>query len=223
MNADYFSPIRLGKRRVRSSRETANRFPRVFRYLSIGVIIVGILSSVTGCHLIRPTPPPPPPVPLHIEARDYDRIAQELVDSLMSQRGLRENAVIALAPVAESFDGHYLFDSRTLQEKLELLMLQSGRFRLSFAVDAMGDNTPAVERLRIMQLQYEKSLSVDPADLRHFGNLADIDYMIFGRVSSITSGHGNHRSVTYMFNWRLGNTATGLVEWADEVSIRKGD
>lgn len=184
---------------------------------------IGASILLTGCH----HPPvtsggDPRAVTLGIDARDYDRIATELFNSLMLHEGLKENAVIALAPVAESFDGPYTFDARTFQEKLQVMAMRSGRFRFSFAVDVMDGESPAAERMRIMQLQYEKERTVDPEDLRVFGDLADIDYMIFGRVSSITSQLGRRREVTYNYSWRLGNCVNGLLEWGDEASITKG-
>ncbi len=163
----------------------------------------------------------PQAVTLNIDARDYDRIAAELFNSLMLHEGLKEHAVIALAPVAESFDGPYNFDARTFQEKLQVLAMRSGRFRFSFAVDVMDGESPAAERMRIMQLQYERDRTIDPEDLRVFGGLVDIDYMIFGRVSSVTSQLGRRREVTFNYSWRLGNTVNGLLEWGDEASITK--
>lgn len=192
-------------------------------WLSCAAIGASIL--LTGCQQHPParTADGPRAVTLGIDARDYDRIAAELFNSLMLHQGLKENAVIALAPVAESFDGPYSFDARTFQEKLQVLAMRSGRFRFSFAVDVMDGESPAAERMRIMQLQYEKERTVDPEDLRVFGDLADIDYMIFGRVSSITSQLGRRREVTFNYSWRLGNCVNGLLEWGDEASITKGN
>lgn len=193
-------------------------------HLWLSCVVIGASILLLGCQQHPPvrTAGGPRAVTLGIDARDYNQIAAELFNSLMMHQGLKENAVIALAPVAESFDGNYHFDARTFQEKLQVLAMRSGRFRFSFAVDVMDGESPAAERMRIMQLQYERERTVDPEDLRVFGDLADIDYMIFGRVSSITSQLGRRREVTFNFSWRLGNCVNGLLEWGDQVSITKG-
>jgi len=158
-----------------------------------------------------------------IDAADYGRIAQQFYASLVSSQKAQPGSVIALGPITIDMEPGYRFDARTLQEEIQTVVLQSGRFEFSFAVDAMQDNDAATSRYKVMSLQYEKESSVDPQDMVTFGRLAKIDHLIFGRVWSQTTDNGNFSEVTFTFQWRMGRCEDGLLVWADKASITKTD
>ena len=48
-----------------------------------------------------------------------------------------------------------------------------------------------------------------------------MDYLLFGRLSSLTVASGGRVEVTYTYNWKLGDCESGLLVWADEVELTK--
>lgn len=160
---------------------------------------------------------------LGIDPRDYNRIAKQFYESLVKSERIPQGSVIALGPVHGNLDRPYHFDARKLQEKIQVRASRSRRFNFCYAVDAMRDQDAAVARYKVMKLQFEKEQTVDSEDLRTFGELADIDYLVFGRISSHTTSKAFSREVTYTFNWKLGNCETGLIEWTDEAEFSKSN
>jgi hypothetical protein len=186
---------------------------------------------MTGCETVVQTQPPPSPVSsapvvvtegprritMNIDARDYEEIAARVYNSLVASKRIEAGKVVALGPVSQDTDIGYRFNARTFQEKIQVLGLRSGLLEFSFAVDALGGKDAAVERFKIMDLQWEKESTVDPEELRTFGTLANIDYLLFGRLSTDTA---NNETV-FRYNWKLGNCKTGTLVWADEFEMTK--
>ena len=108
------------------------------------------------------------------------------------------------------------------------MLLQAHKMRISFAVDAMAEDSPALALYHLMSRQWAEHSAVSGDQLRQLGNLMDIDYLLFGRVSAQTTSKRRKTEVTYTFNWKLGDCQTGLLVWADErervIGLRpKGD
>ena len=170
---------------------------------------------------------PPRITTLGLDSRDYNKIAKYMYQSIAGNSKVSQGKVVALGPVTVSPDGKGRFDGRTLQEKLQVTAHRGGLFDFTFAVDAMTQiadaegNQAAAERFKIMQLQWEKESTVDAEDLRVFGTLANIDYLLFGRMRSQRVEKGGHEEMTYSFNWKLGNCASGLLEWTEEMEFTK--
>ncbi len=158
---------------------------------------------------------------LSVDARDYNEVARRLYDSLAQSHKVQKGKTVSLGPVAAAFDGPYSFDARKLQEKLQVLAQRGGILQFSFAVDSMTEESPALERYRIMQLQWEKENTVRPQDLQTFGRLAAIDYLLFGRLASSTAARPGKTEVTYTYNWKMGDCETGLIVWTDETEVTK--
>ena len=207
-------------------------------------VLAVIIAAGAGCvtsHLSRQLSPPPPVtapdnrpqvrevvrrqgpglITLDINAADYNEIADRLVESLSAEGRVRKDGVVALGPVQVSLDGDYRFDAERLQEKIQVIALRSGRFQCSYAVNAIQGNSAAEERYRIVKLRWEQENAIDAEDLQTFGKLAKVDYMLFGRLSSVTARGEEREEVTYTFNWKLGDCLSGLLIWADEAEITK--
>ncbi len=157
-----------------------------------------------------------------IDARDYNEIAKEISESILLSSKIRlgEGKALVLGPV-DTDANIYRFDPRTLQEKIQTILINSGKLNASFAVDAITENTAAKARYNILLLEWEKKNTVSPEDLITFGKLADIDYLLFGRVSSFTVIKGETTEVTYTYNWKLGDCSTGLLAWSHERETSK--
>lgn len=199
------------------------------------------LIWLTGCETTAPSgavvsaPPPssvavvdgPQLASFGVDARDYNQIARALHDSLVKSGRVPRGAVVALGPVIYNLEPGMSFDHRTLGEKIQVEAMRSGLLQFQFAIDAQtkSDRADAQavvdERLKIMQLRYEQSATVDPEDLAAFGRLAKIDALLFGRVSTKTATVRGYRETTYTFNWKLGDCQSGLLVWADEFEYTK--
>jgi len=192
-------------------------------FVMIGGLAAGTLF-LSGCLTTQPdiqVIESPRIVTLAIDARDYNETAKRIYDSLTASPRVKRGKVVSLGPVDVALDRDYQFDHRALQEKLQVIALRSGLLEFNYAVDALTGNSAATERYRIMELQWTKENTVDPELLRTIGNLAKVDYILFGRVSSQTAIKGNQVEVTHRYNWKLGDCESGLLIWADEMEITK--
>jgi PBP1b-binding outer membrane lipoprotein LpoB len=163
----------------------------------------------------------PKMVTMDVNAQDYNDMAQKIEDSLAHSGKVTRSNVVSLGPVGVSVDGPYVMDPKTLQEKIQTVALKQGLIQFNFATEAISTNSAAAERYKIMELQWTKESAVDAESLRTFGTLADVNYLLFGRLSSKTAKSGNASEVTFTFNWKLGDCKTGLLIWADEMEITK--
>ena len=194
------------------------------KYIPIWLVLLlfGLYLGI-GC---APQPPIHQPdgggriITLDLDPRDYAEVAKQLTDSMATNSRLNDK-VIVLGPVVNDLDRSIRFDKVTLQEKIQEIELNRGQLQFQFAIDAMKGNDVCAERFKIMQLQFEKEDTIDPEDLLTFGSLADVDYILFGRVTSQTTKKWPQEEITYVFNWKLGDCRTGLLAWAKEIVITK--
>ncbi len=155
-----------------------------------------------------------------VNPQDYDLVANAMADSLLLADIPNIPRVVVMGPV-DSAQCQYRFDARLLADKIQTRLVQSQRFRVLFAADAMAGRSAAHSRYDLMRLQWERESAVRPEDLRTLGGLADIDLLLFGRVSSQTTTVGNRTEVTYTYTWQLGECESGLVLWADQEQFTK--
>ena len=196
-----------------------------------------ILICLSSFYLAGCTTPAPQPdvrvisqptiITTGVDADDYGNVATFLYNSLARSGKVRQGKVVALGPVAVNLDTGDRFDARTLQEDLQVYANRGGLFDFTFAVDAMSQisdsdgNVQARDRMRIMQLEFEKTDTIDPEDLRTWGSLANVDYLLFGRIKSMTARKGSYTEVTYRYNWKLGDCRSGLLVWTDQHRFTK--
>jgi hypothetical protein len=187
------------------------------------LVLSAMVLGIGAC--AHPASPPadvrvsshPQTITLALDARDYDELAADLAQSILadSALGLGPSRVLALGPV-DTDACKYDFDIRRFQEKLQTILLRSHKVSVSFALDAIKTSDVAAARYNVMLLQWKQDSAVDPQDLKTFGKLARVDYLLFGRLSDQTAEKGPRTEVTYTFNWKLGACESGLLAWADE-------
>jgi len=181
------------------------------------------MTLICSCQVTPQPPvvvsPSPSLITRGIDARDYNAAAQALYQSL-AQSAIPEGAVIALGPIATNTRNP--FDPVLLQEKLMVALGQTGRFRFSYAVsEALLGEDAAQERYKIMKLEWDKSSTMNPELLHTIGTLANIDYLLFGRVTEQITSIGNRAETTLTYVWKLGRCNDGIVAWADEFELSK--
>lgn len=161
---------------------------------------------------------------LGLDAKDYDEMAARMSQSVLvdSHLPLDGSKVVALGPV-DTDDCLHHFDTRTFQEKLQTVLMRSHTIQVSFATDMMSRDDAVRARYDVIREQWMKESTVDPATLRTYGNLAKVDYLLFGRLSEQSITKARINEVTYTFNWKIGDCETGLLAWQDDMSIVKRD
>ncbi|MBF0263769.1 MAG: hypothetical protein HQL46_00725 [Gammaproteobacteria bacterium] len=157
----------------------------------------------------------------NIDSKDYNKIAKFLHQSLQDSSRIKQKSTVALGPVSLKFDNDGKIDIVRMQEKIQVLAHKSDTFNFSFAVDAISGESAAMERYKIMELQWEQQNTIDPLSLKTFGDLVPVDYLLFGRVSSTTAKSVQGEETTYVYNWKLGDCKTGLLVWTDEMELVK--
>ena len=196
---------------------------RVERWMAIGLAI--LLAG--GCH--TPRAPRTGYVPAEEEGvmtaglddHDYDLMAAGLARE-MFQRGLPRGYVVALGPV-DTRDCPYDVRVVQFQKSLSVLFNKEGTLRFMSALDAITPGgTSAQEIYKLMQFNWLNRNPLDVEDLQTLGRLAQVNGILFGRVSALERDlPGGGREVTYRFVWELANTASGLLDIAHEEKIRK--
>ncbi|OVE73355.1 hypothetical protein BVX93_01870 [bacterium B13(2017)] len=143
-----------------------------------------------------------------LNVEDYQEIIKTLTESIT----IDENKTLALGPV-DNDSCIYYFDTKTFQEKFQNELLNTRNINISFAVDALNKDSSVKARYDIMRLEWAKENTIDKKDLKTFGTLAKIDYLLFGRVVSKIE----NSKVTYIFNWKIGDCKSGVIKWSEEI------
>ena len=156
-----------------------------------------------------------------LDDHDYDLMAAGLARE-MFQRGLPKGYVVALGPV-DTRDCPYDVRVVQFQKSLSVLFNKEGTLRFMSALDAITPGgTSAQEIYRLMQFNWLNRNPLDIEDLQTLGRLAQVNGILFGRVSTLERDlPGGGREVTYRFVWELANTVSGLLDIAHEEKIRK--
>lgn len=184
--------------------------------LSISTILALVVFVTTGCK------EEPRGVTFGLNADDYRLVADALTESLLQADILDLPRVVVMGPI-DSAQCQYRFNARDLATMIETRLVRSQRFRVSFASDVMESSRSGAEaRDELMKSHWEDvDLSVGAEALMAFGDMADIDLILFGRVISQTSTTPDQTEVTYTFTWRLGDTLTGETLWAHQKQFVK--
>ncbi len=156
-----------------------------------------------------------------LDDHDYDLMAAGVARE-MFQRGLPKGYVVALGPV-DTRECPYDVRIVQFQKSLSVLFNKEGTLRFMSALDAMTPGGTSVQEIyRLMQFNWMNRNPLDLEDLQTLGRLAQVNGILFGRVSTLERDlRGGGREITYRFVWELANTATGLLDIAHEEKIRK--
>ena len=150
---------------------------------------------------------------------DYDLAVQGIAKELLEQ-GLPEGFVVALGPV-DTKDTKYDVQIRTLQKSLQVALQKSRKVKFTTVVDAIAGNTAAQEIFKIIEYNFWHKNPIDGEELQKIGKFANIQGILFGRVSSIETVGRKTSAITYRFVWELSDTQTGNSLISHEQRIRK--
>jgi len=145
---------------------------------------------------------------------DLQMIAEKMVGSLLAspvvQQGHRP--VILVSRVRNKTDEH--IDTKAITDKIRTALVNSGAVRL------VADDV----RKEVMQeLGYQaESGYVDPETRKRIGKLVGAGYLLTGEITSIRKKAGRKTDLYFKINLNLVELETGLIRWAEEKEIRKG-
>jgi hypothetical protein len=157
---------------------------------------------------------------VELDDHDYD-LATAGIAREMFQRGLPKGYVVVLGPV-DTRECPYDVRVIQMQKSLQVLFNKENTLKFMTAVDAMAGGTAVQEIYKLIQFNWMKGNPIDVEELQTFGRLANVNGILFGRVSSLERRLGGRGTeITYRFVWELSNTGTGLLELSHEEKIRK--
>lgn len=145
---------------------------------------------------------------------DVQLITDKMVSSLLETPVLgTDRPVIWVSPIRNKTSEH--IDTKMITDRIRTAMLKSGKVRFTAASDISNELQ--------QQLEYQNDASiVDPGTAAKRAKQVGAKFMIYGEIGSIVKRTDTASLVDYQVTLNLTNVETGLIEWADDKSIRKG-
>jgi penicillin-binding protein activator len=146
---------------------------------------------------------------------DAQLIIEKMVGSLLSSPVFgTERPVVWVYPVKNKTSEH--IDTKRITDGIRTQGLKSGLVRFTAASDVANELQD--------QLAYQDPSSgiVDPETRRQAMRQIGAKFALYGEIGSIVKVDGRSRVVDYHVTMNLADIETGLIEWADEKTIRKG-
>ena len=190
-----------------------------------GWLLAGVLLGLGGCKAPEPYTGYVPEeeqgvMTVGLDDHDYDVAVGGIVNAMLA-RGLPKDYVVALGPV-DTRDCAYDIRIRQLQDSLSFNLETSGRLKFTIMDSAIYGDSALAESYKIMEYNWFHNNPLNAEDLYVFGSRAEINAILFGRVSCMErSLPKGGTEITYRFVWRLANTKTGLIDLTHEQRIRK--
>ena len=179
------------------------------------ILLVLVFSTSCGTKVQYGDPDAVETLTVDFGSTDLQMIAAKMVQSMLSSPLIQEQnrPVIQVATVKNKTSEH--IDTQAITDKIRTTMIQSGKVRFSAAESRE-------EVLR--ELEYQRGSGyVDAQTRKQVGKQVGADYLLTGEISSISKQKGNTRDMYFKMNMNLVNLETGLIDWADEKEIRKGE
>jgi len=102
-------------------------------------------------------------------------------------------------------------DTKSITDKIRISLIKSGKVRFS-ALDSQAD----------LMNQYKlQGTMADTSTQKTAGKQAGSKYLLDGDISSIVKVNGRTKDVYYKISLKATDIESGVIEWADEVEIRK--
>jgi uncharacterized protein (TIGR02722 family) len=147
---------------------------------------------------------------------DLQMIADKIVSSLISSNRLQPDPadpdkppLVSVTRLRNNTSEH--IDTKSITDKIRISLIKSGKVRFS-ALDSQAD----------LMNQYKlQGTMADTATQKTAGKQTGSKYILDGDISSIVKTNGRVKDVYYKITLKATDIETGVIEWADEVEIRK--
>lgn len=145
---------------------------------------------------------------------DVQMIAEKMVASLLETPVFgAERPVLWVSPIRNKTSEH--IDTKMVTDRIRTSLIKSGRVRFTAASD--------IPKELQQQLAYQSEAGlVDAQTAARQARQIGARYMLYGEIGSIVKRSGRSRLVDYQVTMNLTDVETGIIEWADDKSIRKG-
>jgi uncharacterized protein (TIGR02722 family) len=185
----------------------------------IYVVSAAALAGLTGCvstPRVREVELDRAPVTSRLEAQDFRRTAEKMVESLLVSEGVQEvtggkRPVLDIESIKNRTTQH--FDVVSITDSIRTQLLRSGKFRF---VDKSTSGTD----IEFMDAQANLGLT-DPSKAIQPGKQSAAQLYLYGAVTEHKTQVGNTTDRYYKFTLNLKDLASGELVWADEKEIRK--
>ncbi len=144
---------------------------------------------------------------------DMQKIVQKLVGNLTNHRSIstsKKPPVIMVTQLQNKTSEH--IDTQSVMDMVRVELTNSGRVAF---VDKEAREDVAAE------YEYQGAGNMDDATKKSKGGQVGADYILNGRLDSITKEVGSDKTVYYKVTLNLTNLRTNLVEWTGQDQLRK--
>lgn len=180
-----------------------------------------VLAALTGCvstPSVREVELDRAPITTKLEAQDFRRTAEKMVESLLVSEGIREvtggeRPVLDIEPIKNRTLQH--FDVVSITDSIRMQLLRSGKFRF---VDKSTSGTD----IDFMDAQANLGLT-DPTKAIRPGQQSAAQLYLYGAVTEHKTSAGRVTDRYYKFTLNLKDLRSGELIWADEKEIRKAN
>jgi penicillin-binding protein activator len=143
---------------------------------------------------------------------DMQKIVQKLVGNLTNHRSVaasKRPPVIMVTQLQNKTSEH--IDTQSVMDMVRVELTNSGR--VAFVDKEAREDVSA-------EYEYQEG-NMDEASKKTKGGQTGADYILNGRLDSITKEVGNDKTVYYKVTLNLTNLKTNLVEWTGQDQLRK--
>lgn len=180
---------------------------------------VTAMSALVGCvstPSVREVELDRAPITSKLEAQDFRRTAEKMVESLLVSEGVLEvtggkRPVLDIEPIKNRTTQH--FDVVSITDSIRTQLLRSGKFRF------MDKSTSGTD-IEFMDTQANLGLT-DPTKAIRPGKQSAAQLFLYGAVTEHTTSAGRVTDRYFKFTLNLKDLTSGELVWADEKEIRK--
>lgn len=147
---------------------------------------------------------------------DLQLIAERMVTSLISSNALKVDPsdpnkppLVCITRLKNDTSEH--IDTKSITDKIRTALIKSGKIRFS-ALEVQKD--------LIDQYILQNDLA-DPKTRKRAGKQVGCKYLLSGNISSIVKETGRVKDVYYKITLQVTDVESAVIDWADEVEIRK--
>ncbi len=145
---------------------------------------------------------------------DVQMITDKMVSSLLETPVFgSDRPVIWVSPIRNKTSEH--IDTKMVTDRIRTSLIKSGRVRFTAASD--------IPKELQKQIAYQNEAGiVDSTTASQQARQIGAKFMLYGEIGSIVKQQGRSKLVDYQVTLNLTNVQTGIIDWADDQSIRKG-
>lgn len=144
---------------------------------------------------------------------DMQVVVKELVASMLAHPSLaasKKKPIVMVTRLQNKTSEH--IDTQNIMDMVRVELQKSGK--VSFVDKEARDDVSA-------EYDYQNSGMVNNTSKKGPGKQIGADFIINGRLDSITQEVGNRKSVYYKITLNLSDLDTNVIEWTDYKQIRK--